>query len=143
MHLPWPAFFYPGGTYSGTGLTFHQRVLVSGRGSRQHPELRPDLVQLFLLHLPTSEHIGDSLAQNSHAGQSYCTDVELLGDLHSSSGDEATNSVAKAGFIGGGHSGPACLPFPPNSLPGSQFPISEVGQGELLAQVAKAVLLRS
>ena len=95
------------GTYSGTNLTFHQCVLVSGGRSRQHPELRPDLVQLFLLYLPTPDHTWVSQAQNSHLGKSYFfTHAELLGELvlHgprgsvilASSGGEAANSGSRA-----------------------------------------------
>ena len=44
------------GTWPAAKLTFHQGVLVSGGRSRQDSKLRPDLVQLLLLHLPTCDH---------------------------------------------------------------------------------------
>ena len=128
------------GTCSGADLTFHQRVLVSGGRPRQHSELRPDLVQLFLLYLQQQTHLGQSSSEqppgkSPHAPSSWGSwcprapqerDRGLQGRRSSQLGSEGR-------FTDADRSGPACLlVLPSPSLGANPLVLRPVTEGGTL-----------
>lgn len=108
------------GTCSGADLTFHQRVLVSGGRPRQHSELRPDLVQLLLLHLQQQTHPHQSSSEqlpgkSSHAPSSRGSSCPRAPQERDPGLQRRRSSQlgSEGRFTDADRSGPACLLFLP------------------------------